>query len=492
MIITPTPRDLCRVLVRRKTLVCGTALACLAAASCYEIVAPPRFTASTSFVARFSTLPSEVPGSSQTAIPDPTPVDHEEIMNSYMLELQSTELLRRVVSGIGPDRIYPHRVALDPLALLAFSGPALPARLRQQAAVDAAVKRLQSSDLTVTGARDANVFTLAVRNPDRAVALALTSRLGDAFLQLVSTLDHNPRLEFVRAQLGIYRAAVTRSEMAMDAFKKTNHISSMVEERTVYIQERALLEQAMMNAESKEAENEARYDALRTELGRVSPIVTTAQNDRDPLELSARTNLSALQAKDAELRVAFSGNSDAAMQVARSLSAARQILADAQKIRPLTHSDPNHAFQELQIATVEAEGDAKATREAVAVEKTQLASLDGRLAAMDSVESTFQDLSRNYENADQNYRIYLQGAQQARLDADLDNAAVTSVAVFDPTYAPIRPSAFGILFLALVTLAGLIGGALLALITESLDEGGGPDPVRHDGDVPTSGAAAYP
>ena len=395
-------------------------------------------------------------------------------MNSYMLELQSTDLLRRVVGDIGPERIYPRRLSLNPLDLLPSFGPPLPPRMTRAAAIETAVKRLEKSDLTVTGARDANVFTLAVNNPDRAVALALTSRLSDAFLQLVSTLDHNPRTDFVRSQLAVYRAELTGAENAMNDFKSRNHIASLSEERTVFIQERALLEQALLSTESKEAETASRYDALRVQLAGISPVVTTAQNDRDPLELTARTNLSNLQAKSAELNVSFGGNSDAAGQVARSLAAARQILADAQRTRPLTHSDPNHAFQEIQINTVEAGADAKAYAVAETTEHAQLARLDSRLAALSKTESTFEDLLRSVENADQNYRIYLQGVQQARVEADLDNAAVTSVAVFDPVYAPVRPTSGGAVLLFGIGFAGLVLGALLALLLESLDDDGTP------------------
>ena len=493
MIIAPTPRDLTRVLTRRWRLIAGTACVALLATTTYELVARPRFAASTSFVARFSTIPTEIPGSAAgNAMPSPTPVDHEEIMNSYMLELQSRDLLRHVVAEIGPDRIYPHHLSLNPLALLPASGPPLPQRLRREAEIDAAVKRLETTDLTVTGARDANVFTLAVDNPDRAVALALTSRLSDAFLQLVSTLDHNPRTEFVRSQLAVYRAELTRAEIAMNDFKARNHIASMAEERTVFIQERALLEQAMLATEGKEAEASARTDSLRSALAGISPVVTTAQNDRDPVELTARTNLSNLEAKSAELAVAFSGNSDAAHQVAQSLAAARQILADAQRTRPLTHSDPNHAFEEIQIGAVSAEGDVKAYAASEATDRAELARLDQRLASLAGVESTFQDLSRNYENADQNYRTYLQGVQQARVDEDLNNAAVTSVAVFDPAYAPVRPSAPGAILLIGIGIAGLLLGALLALLRESLDDEGSPPASASRGSAPRSGAVFVP
>ncbi len=493
MIIAPTPRDVGRVLAKRRRLIAGTTALALLSVTTYQRGATPRCAASTSFVARFSTIPTEVPGSvTGSTMPSPTPVDHEEIMNSYMLELQSRELLQRVVADIGPDRIYPHHLSLNPLALLPLSGPPLPESMKREAAIDAAVKRLETSDLTVTGARDANVFTLAVDNPDRAVALAITSRLSDAFLQLVSTLDHNPRTEFVRSQLAVYRAELTRAEDAINDFKARNHIASMAEERTVFIQERALLEQAMLATDGKEAEAAARYDALRTALDGISPVVTTSQNDRDPVELTARTNLSNLEAKKAELAVAFSGNSDAARQVAQSLSAARQILADAQRTRPLTHSDPNHAFEEIQISTVAAAGDMKAYASSEAIERAQLARLGQRLASLSRVESTFDDLSRNYENADQNYRIYLQGVQQARVEEDLDNAAVTSVAVFDPAYAPVRPSTPGAVLLIGIGIAGLLLGALLALLRESLDEEGSPPRPTPRGSASPSGAVFVP
>jgi hypothetical protein len=77
---------------------------------------------------------------------------------------------------------------------------------------------------------------------------------------------------------------------------------------------------------------------------------------------------------------------------------------------------------------------------------------------------------RDYQIADQNYRVYLQGVQEARVFEDLNKAKVTSIAVFDAPYAPPRPIKPGLMVLLLGTFGGVVLGLILAFVTEALDE----------------------
>jgi len=471
MIIKSTPTQVGYVVFRHARLITIMSLSIFGLACLYCLVATPKYDAKASLVAEFSALPSGVPGGAESsAAPVSTPMDHEEIVNSYIGELDSTELLRRIVDELGPNNLYPKHFSLNPLAWLPkFDAPAS-ANLAHEDEVDEAVRRLIKKDLKVEAQRDANVINIELLNPDRHLAVEFVRRLTEGFLQMDARISHNPRLNFVQDQVEKYRKTVTDAQDAMSRFQKANGISSIGEERTVLIQQRALLEQSLMANQSKAVESQARYQALSAELQKISPVVTTSQNDRDPMELSARTNLADLEAREAELGSEYGLDSPAIEDIKRSVTASKELLLSASHTPPLTHADPNQAYQQLQVTTLQAKGDWTAAQQSTTIQNQQYLDLGTKLAALDAAESQYQNLVRDYQIADQNYRVYLQGVQEARVAEDLDKAKVTSVAVFDAPYAPPKPVRPGILVLLFGAIGGVVFSVLVAFILEALDD----------------------
>jgi tyrosine-protein kinase Etk/Wzc len=98
--------------------------------------------------------------------------------------------------------------------------------------------------------------------------------------------------------------------------------------------------------------------------------------------------------------------------------------------------------------------------------------LNDRLATKDKQEGAYQDAVRDYQLADQNYRLYLQGVESARVADDLNRQRMTSISVYDKAYAstsPARPRR--LLLVALGAIGGLALGIIFAFITEALGEG---------------------
>lgn len=119
MIIEVTKPNLVYVLFRHRGTIIGSfvALACLSIAYC--LVVTPLYQSSTGLVVNFSRLPSDVPGDTQrTSAQTVTPLDREEILNSYILEIKSVELVRDVINKIGLEDLYPPTFGLNPFAYL--------------------------------------------------------------------------------------------------------------------------------------------------------------------------------------------------------------------------------------------------------------------------------------------------------------------------------------------------------------------------------------
>jgi uncharacterized protein involved in exopolysaccharide biosynthesis len=93
------------------------------------------------------------------------------------------------------------------------------------------------------------------------------------------------------------------------------------------------------------------------------------------------------------------------------------------------------------------------------------------LADRQREQAEFNDLTRNYQIADQNYRTYLQGVQQAHVDEDLNQQRITSVGIVAPASTPSSPAKPNIpLVIGLSILLGIVFSFIVGLIRESMDE----------------------
>ena len=477
MMIELTRASLTYVVFRRQRVIWTVAGACLALAVLYCIVATSRFQADSGLVVSFSPMPSGVPGqTTQGAEQPPAPLDHEEIVASYTLELQSSDLARRVISEVGVEKVYPPYSGLNPLPYVMAGLSSLldsnsdPAAGRERE-LEVAVDRFLKKDLKVESERNSNVITLSVLNENRSIAVQVAQRLIDTFIEREARIDRDPRLEFIRGQVEVYRKHVTDAQAAMESFRVKNGISSMEEERTTLIQERSNLEQSIIATHSRAVGDEQSVRSFAAQMEQLSPVIATAQNDKDPLELSVRTNLADLKTRETALNQAFSADSAAVQDVRRQIRAAEDLLDQVRSRSPLTHAEANTAYQQIQVAMAQAKADLEAARESEASQRQQLGQLNDRMATRDRQESAYQDAVRDYELADQNYRLYLQGVESARIADDLNKQRLSSISVFDRPYASIKPARPKRPLVILVSaFGGLILGLLAAFAAEALDE----------------------
>jgi polysaccharide biosynthesis transport protein len=133
---------------------------------------------------------------------------------------------------------------------------------------------------------------------------------------------------------------------------------------------------------------------------------------------------------------------------------------------------PNPTYQATQTSLLEARADLEAASKDLPVILEQIDALSARLAERSRQQSNYQDLVREYQIDDENYRAYLQAVQQARIADDLNKEKASTVAVFDAAHLysalPTKPRT--LLIIGSGTALGLILGLSLAFLLETLDE----------------------
>jgi uncharacterized protein involved in exopolysaccharide biosynthesis len=443
------------VVFKRQGTILGTLAIFMALAVLYCLLTTPVYLASTQLVANFTKAPSTAPGStSQSNVA--TPMDHEEVINSYVLMLSATELAAEVISTIGLDTVY----------------PSIAARSRSDAEKMAdAVTRLHKKDLKIQSVKDSNVITVTVLNSNARVAQRIAALVADRFIARQAGIARDPRSAFVNDQLRFYRDEVAKAQDAMAQFQVDKRIFSFDEERTFLIQERSTLEAQLYATESRLAEDREKTAELRAHLTRMPGTLRLVQDDRDPSLEAARSSLTDLKLRQHELMLTYRSDSQAVRDITKKIANVQTFISSFANRSPLQRTEPNAAFSQTQVDLTRAAADLKAAEASVQTTQSQFDSINARLADRSRQQPTIQDLVRQYQLADQNYRTYLQGVQESRVDEDLNRAGISNISVFDRADVPQDPKYPMIpLVLALSAVLGVMTGVALAFTRELLDE----------------------
>jgi uncharacterized protein involved in exopolysaccharide biosynthesis len=454
MVIPLTTPSIIYVVFRQHRVILGCLLLSIMLTIGYCLVATPLYQAETSLVVNFTRDPSSTPGGHGAS--EQTPGDHEQIINSYVLMLQGSDLAQQVIGEVGLETLYP-KIASDADSV--------------QSPMERAVDRFLTKDVQVRVEKDSNVIDITLLNHSRAGAIHATEVLVNRFIEREAKIGRDPRLEFVQGQVDFYRKQVTDAQTAMRDFQLRNKISSMDEERTFLLQQRSDLEERLSAVQARVVEGTNKQAVLERQIAGLHEVVQLKVEDRDPTLEAARGNLAELKLREQKLLTNFRDDSEVVLDLRTQMLTLTQHIESYEGRTPLVRTEPNTAFEQIQVALIQARADLAAATESERTLSSQVEQLGARLAERDRQQPAFQDLERQYQIADQNYRTYLQGVQEARIADDLNNRKITSIAMFDSPDAPALPKyPRTALIVALGVFAGLVFGFGTAFLLEALDE----------------------
>jgi succinoglycan biosynthesis transport protein ExoP len=469
MVIEVSTSGIVYVLFRQRWVILGFLAFCLLGAVGYCLVATPRYQADAAVVANFSRqLTGDV--SADHGGGGSTPAATDEAINSYSMVLQSDSLAAQVIDEVGLDKMYPAlyeaQIAPKTWNLSDFLG------IHTKTPMERAIYRLTNSDIKLEVPKDSTVIQISLFNADPQIAKRALGVLIARFLEQQGKIGRDPQLAFVQNQAAIYKKQVADAQTAMETFQLKNHISSMDEETSYLLKQRSDLETQSATNNVRIEEDQRRITALTEQLKTLKQTVDLHQQDRDAALDAARSQLVDLQVRQESLSTGFGPNSPAAVETRAQIAKVQAFIDSYPSRTPLVQMAPNATYQTTQSALLASSADLQAALKAQPLLQSQIESISTRLAERSREQSTYQDLVREYQIEDENYRAYLQAVQQARIADDLNKSQSTTVAVYDPPHmyssAPTRPRT------ALLLAGGLFAGLLLgfsgAFLRESLDE----------------------
>jgi len=441
----------------------------LAITVAYCFVATARYEADASVVVNFNRQLSAPLGADQGAA-NTTPANADEIVTSYSLVLQSNALAEQVIREIGLANMYPKYVQEGPLSSVMETVTRFLGVYRTP--LERAVDHFVNRDIDIQVAKDSTVLQITLLNPNPEIAKrALTVLIGH-FLEQQARIGRDPQLAFVRSQVDVYKQQVAHAQKAMEDFQLTNKISSMDEENSYLLKQRSDLESQLAASKVQVESDQHKIAALSQQLKTLTETVGLHQEDRDLALDAARTQLVDLQVRQQTLSTSFGPNSPVARMNDAQIAKVEGFIKSYPKRKPLAEMAPNPTYQFTQSALLQTQADLESVAKTIPAIQKQIDAIAARLAERSREQSTYQDLVREYQIDDENYRTYLQGVQQARIADDLNKEKATTVAVYDPTHlastSPVKPKKT--LIIAGGIVLGLLFGFSIAFWREAWDE----------------------
>lgn len=199
--------------------------------------------------------------------------ERNELIQAHLKILASPALLTEVVTGIGPQKLYPDLPSAE-------NSPSTTAR---------AVARLSRAVKATNDPRN-NVIDLNITHADPQMAQVALRLLMDRFIQRQQELYSNPQTDFLQVQTTKAQAAMIETQTEFQDLKQTLGISDLGVEMTELLREKselsALAYQAVNSAQNRLAELESkRIDALATynasspTVTRLNALIQDAKND---------------------------------------------------------------------------------------------------------------------------------------------------------------------------------------------------------------------
>jgi uncharacterized protein involved in exopolysaccharide biosynthesis len=437
------------VLFRHKLAMILTFLAVIVVAGAYCLLATEYYESESDLYVNFGRDTSSPVNTPSGAGQAEATLDQQTILNSLIQILTSGSLVDEVITEIGLNKLYPSIVASPH-----FRGTPL----------GAAERRMFKHDLKVQVARSANIIQVIYDHPNAELAAKTANLLVNKFIARELALLRDPRAGFLQGQLEQYHARLVQSEAALDAFRNQTGISSLEEERTLLLKHRADIESSVANNQALVTELENRKRVLQSELAKLPPNVEFADEDA-----ASQSQLVQLQIQRQALLNNYRANALTVQDLEKQIQKLTDLQAGGQT--RVSKQLPSISHQDIEVDLNRAEAQLRGIQEAQSTLQQQRADVMDRIAALDGQNTKLQDLERQYQIDDLNYRTYNQYFEQARIGEGLNKERISTISVIEPAM-PADRSTYPKVSRILAISGGLavILAFLIAFFLEGFDE----------------------
>jgi uncharacterized protein involved in exopolysaccharide biosynthesis len=401
--------------------------------------------------------------STDTSSRDPQPstdVPTEREINTEISLLKSQDLLRAVVKDLGLDKVQRH--SWDSL---------LPWHDEQWSLARAT--RGLSDGLKITEVPQSNMILVAYRSRHPEMAAQILTDLNKQYLAKHLTVYRPAGVyDFFHQQAEHYREQVQSAEKQLASYDLDKNSSDPELEKEILVKKAGEFEGDLRQTESAVADTQKRINELQSEINRTPARLTTQVTSGDNSQLLAnlKSSLAELETRRVDLLTKYQPTYRLVQDVDKQIANLQKAIA-AQNQSPVKQvSDAqNPTFLLLEAELVKANADltgfqARARATAPVVNAYQQQAL-----LIDQKGIQRQDLLRNIRDAEQDYTLYIQKQEQARISDELDKSRILNVAIAETPVVPSFPVYSPLLLAVAAAVVALMMSIAVAFVADYFD-----------------------
>jgi uncharacterized protein involved in exopolysaccharide biosynthesis len=458
---SPTIRDLLAIVFRHHKLMALSFVGILLGATLVALLQPSRYQAQMKILVKRERIDPVVTPQASTSLPVAAAVTEEEL-NSEVELLKSKDLLKEVVLACGLEGRSNSTLPKSP------SRPEAP---EQRIAIEQAVRVLEKQ-LKVDVISKTNLIGVEYESADSRLAAQVLSTLGNLYLEKHVVVHRPPgTLDFFEQETERYRKGLADGEAHLVDFTNDGTVSARLEKEAV-LQKLAEFEAAGWQTRQTIGETQHRIKTLEAqESSTATRIVTQVRNSDDGVLLSGlKSNLLSLELKRTELLEKFDPGYRLVREVDAQIAQTRSALAAAEKSKlrdETTDQDPTYGWVRAELA--KARTDLAGLQAKAEVDSRTVRAYRENARVLAQKEIVQEDLLRTVKVGADNYTLYLQKKEEARISEALDRRRIINVAIAEAPTASSLPSNRRYLTALMGILLATLMSIGVALVAEYVD-----------------------
>jgi uncharacterized protein involved in exopolysaccharide biosynthesis len=447
-------RDVIAPLFRRRRLVLRSFLAIFLGSIVAALLLPKQYQAEMKILVKRERVDPAVSSNKAAVFETHSEVTEEQVQSEVEL-MRSRDLLENVVKECGIVSTVDSKSNHEPSVGLAR-----------------AVRNLQNG-IQVEPIRKTNLISATYRSGDPVLAARVLNTLSTLYLEKHLEVHRLPgAFDFFQKQTERYRSELATSEQHLVGYDRDTGVVSPELEKDITLRKESEFDAALLEARTGIAETTERIRSLETQMSTTSPRITTQERiSGNPMLLQQLGSaLLTLELKRTELLTKFSPDYLPVREVEKQIAQTQTAISGAEQSpvhEQTTDSDPTYAW----------------LREELAKNRTQLIALRARAQALAPVVETYraksrsldetgatqQDLVRAAKAAEENYLLYLQKQEEARIADALDRNRIVNVSIAEVATVPALPVHSPLLIVLLGALLATLFSLGLAFVADYLD-----------------------
>ena len=450
-------RDLLSVLFKYYRTIVTVFVVTVCTVTLASFLVPPTYEAGSTLLVKLGRDYVYRPEVGETKIQIPQNlIAQDEVINSEIEILRSRDLLEKVISTLGVDKMYP-AIAEDP-----------PTGMTP---LQAAVLKLRKN-LKIEGIKKSNVISITFTHKYPSIAANMVNLLAELYRAKHLKIFGDTNLSFLENALNDYDLRLRESETRIQSFKQKHQIVLFEEQKRLLLSQRMEFDTALKNSQIQINELQERLASLQ---GQAKAIAAEKYlytfTERDKIIVESKAKLLSLKLDEKELLLKYKEDNPIVVKIRDEIDLVERFLTEQEEEITTKVKSGNLVYQDAERQIIVTLAGLKSLLAKAPSLQRQLSAADIQLRELDALEKELVGLTRDRDANEKNYKIYLEKLEEARIADEMNRQKIANVTVINQADIPVKPIwPKKTLNIILSIIFGMVSGVGLAFVRENLSQ----------------------